>query len=346
MKKVISVIGARPQFVKAATISRVFAESEHFEEILVHTGQHFDEKMSDIFFSELGIPKPHINLAIHGGNHGEMTGRMLGALEEVLIEQEPQCVLVYGDTNSTLAAALGASKLHIPVAHVEAGLRSFNRSMPEEINRVVTDHLSAQLFCPTSTALQNLANEGITLGAHHVGDVMFDATIAAKKAAEGSSSVIVNNNLEIGNFDLATIHRAENTNDREALAKAIDFLKLRNQSRTVVLPLHPRTEQSARKFGLDFGGLTIIEPVGYLDMTALLSSCCEVVTDSGGVQKEAYFHRKRCTTMRDETEWVETVAAGWNRLWDGPDYVAEANIVEYGDGKSAEKIVEILTQNL
>ncbi|MCC7428365.1 MAG: UDP-N-acetylglucosamine 2-epimerase (non-hydrolyzing) [Alphaproteobacteria bacterium] len=341
--RILSVVGARPQFIKAAPVSRAIAAKAGLAEIMVHTGQHHDAGMSDVFFAELGIPAPAHHLGIHGGSHGEMTGRMLAALEAVMLAERPGRVLVYGDTNSTLAGALAAAKLAIPIAHVEAGLRSFNRRMPEEINRVLTDHLSDLLFVPTQAAIANLAREGITQGVHHVGDVMYDATLAAGARAAGASGILARLGLAAHGFFLATIHRAENTDDRAALAAVLDWLKARAAEAPVVLPLHPRTEKMARAHGLSLDPLRVIAPVGYLDMARLLSACRMVFTDSGGVQKEAYFHRKPCVTLRGETEWVETVAAGWNRLWRGPDFVApRREIPDYGMGDAAARIARLM----
>lgn len=343
--KVLTVVGARPQFVKAAPVSRALAHAG-IEEALVHTGQHHDAKMSQVFFDELGIPAPRHNLEIHGGSHGDMTGRMLSTLEPVVIDERPDLVLVYGDTNSTLAGALVAAKLHIPIAHVEAGLRSFNRRMPEEINRILTDHVSALLLCPTRTAVDNLAAEGITRGVHMVGDVMYDATLLARRIAETRSSILDELGLEAGRYALATVHRAENTDDPARLAGILAWLRERAQSHRVVLPIHPRTRTRAAAAGLSFDGIVTCEPVGYIDMARLLADAVAVYTDSGGVQKEAYFHRTPCVTLRDETEWVETVECGWNRLWQGPDYAPRRDIADYGEGRAAEAIVELVRQAL
>jgi UDP-GlcNAc3NAcA epimerase len=249
---------------------------------------------------------------------------------------------VYGDTNSTLAGSLAAAKLHIPLAHVEAGLRSFNRRMPEEINRVVTDHLSTLHFCPTTTAIANLAAEGVVNGVHHVGDVMYDATLFALERAESASTILADLRLEPGQYALATVHRAENTDDSQQLRGVVQFLLEQSRGRPMVLPLHPRTRHAAARAGVSLEGLRIIEPVGYLDMAKLLHHATEVYTDSGGLQKEAYFHRVPCTTLRDETEWTETVENGWNRLWKGPARVSRSEIDEYGDGQAAFKVVKLL----
>jgi UDP-GlcNAc3NAcA epimerase len=302
--RMLTVVGARPQFIKAAAISRTAAARDDIEGILLHTGQHFDSSMSRIFFDELGIPTPRINLGIHGGGHGEMTGRMLAGIEEAILAERPDIVLVPGDTNSTLAGALAAAKLHVPVAHLEAGLRSFNRRMPEEINRVLTDHLSALLLCPTETAMANLHREGIVAGVHDIGDVMYDATLFAAVRARGSD-VLARLALAERSYAVATVHRAESTDDRSSLTAILEFLKQRAREHTVVLPLHPRTAQQIARWGLDLTPLVACEPLGYLDMHRLLQSAAAVYTDSGGLQKEAYFHRVPCVTLRGETEWVE-----------------------------------------
>jgi UDP-GlcNAc3NAcA epimerase len=340
--KILTIVGARPQFIKAAAVSRAIRETDGLSEVMVHTGQHFDADMSEVFFEELDIPAPAHRLQIHGGGHGEMTGRMLIAVEPVMLAEKPDWVMVYGDTNSTLAGSLAASKLHIPVAHVEAGLRSFNRRMPEEINRVLTDHVSALHLCPTTTAVDNLADEGIRNGVHHVGDVMFDATLFAAQRASPRQRELSNMSLTPGNYCVATVHRAENTEEPQRLRDVLDFLKSRANECPIVLPLHPRTRQAAERLGMDFTGLMVTAPLGYLDMTKLVSNAREVLTDSGGLQKEAYFHRVPCVTLRDETEWTETVDHGWNRLWKGPDYSERREINEYGDGRAAFHIAELL----
>ncbi|MGY3691356.1 UDP-GlcNAc3NAcA epimerase [Bradyrhizobium sp. USDA 3240] len=341
--KILTIVGARPQFIKAAAVSRAIRETDGLSEVMVHTGQHFDPNMSDVFFEELDIPKPRHHLDINGGGHGDMTGRMLMAIEPILLEEKPDWVVVYGDTNSTLAGALAASKLHIPVAHVEAGLRSFNRRMPEEINRVVTDHLSALQLCPTTTAVTNLAAEGVTAGVHHVGDVMYDATLFVTDKAEKSSAILSNLGLASKTYALATIHRAENTGDRQQLLAVVQFLQDQSRKFPVVLPLHPRTRQAAVAMGVDLDGLKVIDPVGYVDMAKLLHNALEVYTDSGGVQKEAYFHRVPCITLRDETEWTETITHGWNRLWKQPAQAVRRDIDEYGTGRAAYDVARLLS---
>ncbi len=346
--RLVSVVGARPQFIKAFPFSKAVRASPVFEEILVHTGQHFDNNMSDVFFTELGIPRPRYNLEIHGGSHGAMTGRMLAALEDVLRTEKPDAVVVFGDTNSTLAGALAAAKLAIPIVHAEAGLRSFNRNMPEEINRVVADRLSSVLLCPTSVALENLAREGITEGVHKTGDLMNDATRLASALAETHSDVLERLRIAPHSYGVATIHRAENTDDPEILRGIAAFVAAQARTQPIVLPLHPRTRDAAKAAGIDFAreGIIVIEPVGYLDMCRLVKSANVVLTDSGGLQKEAYFHRVPCVTLRRETEWVETIACGWNRLWTVPDYRPRREISEYGDGHAAEEILGILSAAL
>jgi UDP-GlcNAc3NAcA epimerase len=340
--RILTVVGARPQFIKAAAVSRAIRETEGVEEIMVHTGQHFDADMSDVFFDELDIPAPAHRLDIHGGGHGEMTGRMMQALEPVVIAEKPDWMMVYGDTNSTLAGALVAAKLHIPVAHVEAGLRSFNRRMPEEINRVLSDHVATLQFCPTVVAVDNLAAEGIRSGVHHVGDVMYDATLFAVKRAEGRSTIRAALGLAAKGYAVATVHRAENTDDPMQLASVVAFLRDQAASLPVVLPLHPRTRHAAERMGVSLEGLKVIGPVGYLDMAHLLGGAAAVFTDSGGLQKEAYFHRVPCTTLRDETEWTETVDHGWNRLWKGPAHGPRSDIPDYGNGRASHAIAALL----
>ena len=309
MKKIVTILGARPQFIKAAAVSSVFAD--FFEEIIVHTGQHYDANMSDVFFDELGIPHPKYHLNVGSGSHGAMTGAMLVAIEEVLLEEEPDYVMVYGDTNSTLAGALAASKLLIPVIHVEAGLRSFNMAMPEEQNRILTDHISNLLFVPTQTAIDNLVREGITKGVHNVGDVMFDGILHFSKIAAEKSEILAQLGVSENAYLLCTIHRAENTNDISRLKGIVKGLN--DSEEQVILPLHPRTQKYLNDYEIALGeNIRVIEPVGYLDMVRLETGAKKIVTDSGGVQKEAFFLGKPCITMRDETEWVETVENGWN----------------------------------
>ena len=314
--KLVTIVGARPQFVKAAAVSRALEGHAGITEVLVHTGQHYDANMSEVFFSELGIPAPRHWLGIGSGSHGDQTGRMLAAIETVLVGEHPDCVLVYGDTNSTLAGALAAAKLHIPVAHVEAGLRSFNRAMPEEINRVVTDHLSDWLYAPTSTAVANLAHEGIAgKKVLPVGDVMLDAALFHASHSDLQSGILESLGLSAGGFVLATVHRAENTDDAVRLAEVFAALNTIAGHERVVMPIHPRTRQALiQQAFTPAPGLCFIDPVGYIDMVALECGARLVVTDSGGVQKEAFFHRVPCVTLRAETEWTELVESGWNTL--------------------------------
>lgn len=317
MTRILTVIGARPQFIKAAAVSRRITETGELHETLVHTGQHFDANMSDVFFDELDIPHPAHHLGIAGGGHGAMTGRMLAALEELMIAEPPDMVMVYGDTNSTLAGALAAAKLHIPVAHVEAGLRSFNRRMPEEINRIVADQCSDLLFTPTAAATRNLLNEGVPRSRIlECGDVMFDAALHFAGRAKESGVGATRFDLARGEYVLATVHRQENTDDPQRLAAILDGLAKVAVEVPVVLPLHPRTRAriEAASLGNRIGALRVINPVGYLDMVGLVKDAQVIATDSGGVQKEAFFHGVPCVTLRDETEWVELVEAGWNRL--------------------------------
>lgn len=315
--KIITVIGARPQFIKAAAVSRLFTQAAGVEEVLVHTGQHYDENMSDVFFQELDIPAPKHHLGIGSGSHGAQTGRMLEAIEKVLLHEKPDVMLIYGDTNSTLAGALAAAKLHVPVAHVEAGLRSFNRKMPEEINRVVADHLSAMLFAPTQAAVDNLAREGIPAErVHLVGDVMYDA--AVHFGARAGDRILNDLGLKPKGYVLATLHRAENTDDPQRLTCIFAALTEVARQIPVVLPLHPRTRVALQKADCPLPTadcpLQLLPPLGYLDMLALERHARLIATDSGGVQKEAFFQRVPCVTLRDETEWVELVECGWNRL--------------------------------
>lgn len=346
--KIVTVVGARPQFIKAAAISRAILERPSVRELIVHTGQHFDANMSDVFFEQLGIPRPAHHLGIGGGSHGAMTGRQLEAIEAVLMAERPDWVLVYGDTNSTLAGALAAVKLHIPVAHVEAGLRSFNRRMPEEINRILTDHASTALFAPTTTAQANLLTEGVDPQRVHLsGDVMYDAALYYRERAV-PPAVFERLGLEPGRFVLATIHRAENTDDPQRLSAI--FKGLADSGRDVVLPLHPRTRQNLQSLGVPVSErVHLISPVGYLEMVWLEMNCALIATDSGGVQKEAYFHQKPCVTLREETEWVELVDTGWNTLT-GADPIAIAAAISsarrpagdvelYGKGDAASRIV-------
>ncbi|MDG5499207.1 UDP-N-acetylglucosamine 2-epimerase (non-hydrolyzing) [Marinobacter sp. BGYM27] len=354
MQRILTIIGARPQFIKASVVSRAIQKTDGVEEILLHTGQHFDTNMSDIFFNQLGIPRPDIQLDIHGGGHGEMTGRMLAEIEQTLLEHMPDRVLVYGDTNSTLAGALAAAKQHIPVAHVEAGLRSFNMRMPEEINRILTDQISDLLFCPTTTSVRNLENEGFAAKPAkviQVGDVMQDAALLfAEKAVAPVGDALPEK------FILATLHRAENTDDPKRLANIVRALNHIHKSEApVVLPLHPRTRKLIALQGLDLD-VQLIDPIGYFEMVWLLDHCQLVLTDSGGVQKEAFFFGKACVTMRDQTEWVELVEVGANELVGADEHkivqasaqnlgreVKDTNQL-YGGGEASQRIVDELVK--
>jgi UDP-GlcNAc3NAcA epimerase len=358
--KVATVLGARPQFVKASAVSRLLRESGRATEILVHTGQHHDAEMSDVFFRELELPAPDYHLGVSGGPHGEQTGRMLAAVEEVLLRERPDWVLVYGDTNSTLAGALAAAKLKIPVAHVEAGLRSFNRAMPEEINRVLTDHVAELFFAPTETALANLSREGIDgANVHLVGDVMYDVALLFEKKAARESRVLQECGLRPGGYVLATVHRPANTDDPERLRAIFDALEGVARALPVVVPLHPRTRNALAQAGLRPGQgdrLRLLPPVGYLDMATLESRAALIATDSGGVQKEAFFYRVPCITLREETEWVELVERGWNQLVSPTDAGAVRRAIEeglsrprpphdpalYGGGQAGRRVRDVL----
>ncbi|MGH8250852.1 MAG: non-hydrolyzing UDP-N-acetylglucosamine 2-epimerase [Steroidobacteraceae bacterium] len=363
--RVMQVVGARPQFIKLAPLCRAIeaanAVGAGIESRVVHTGQHYDPAMSEVFFDELGIPRADLHLGVGSGPHGQQTGRMLEQLEAVLTERRPDIVLTYGDTNSTLAATLAAAKLHIPVAHVEAGLRSFNRRMPEEVNRLVADGLSDLLFAPTLEAMRNLATEGLEARAHRVGDVMLDAIRAHAAGASVHSRVLDRLGLSDGGYLVATIHRAENTT-LERLPMLLDALaRVAATGRTVVFPVHPRTAKAIRETAQDLSrarGLRLLEPLGYLDMIRLVGGARIVLTDSGGLQKEAFFLGRPCVTLRDETEWVETVTEGANIVagtepskildavnrWDEdlaggePDFSA-AIARNFGDGRASELIV-------
>ena len=357
MIKILTILGARPQFIKAGSVSREIGKHKEIEEIIVHTGQHYDANMSDIFFDEMQIPKPNYFLGIGGKSHGAMTGQMIEKIEEVALSEKPDWIMVYGDTNTTLAGAIVASKLHIQLAHIEAGLRSFNMKMPEEVNRILTDRVSNILFCPTETAIKNLKAEGFpfSLTTNHqqlitnVGDVMQEGAIFYKNLA-------VKPNIEIKNdFILCTIHRAENTDDELRLKNIFEALNEIAKEKQVILPLHPRTRNILNNLELNIQNLTLIDPVGYLEMVWLIHNCDFVMTDSGGLQKEAYFFEKQCITLRDETEWLELVECGANTLV-GAD--KEKILVEYknnlkfntqnskldlyGDGKASESIIKEL----
>ncbi len=356
--KLITIIGARPQFIKAAAVSREIAQHKNIEEIIIHTGQHFDANMSEIFFEQMKIPEPDYNLEINSLTHGAMTGRMIERIEEVLLKEQPDWVLVYGDTNSTIAGSLAAKKLHIKVAHVEAGLRSFNRNMPEEINRILTDKISDILFCPTDTAVQNLQNEGI--GRNSLaqivksGDVMQDVAIFYSNLAQKPDFELPEK------FILSTIHRAENTDDPKRLTSIFNALSEISNDIPIILPLHPRTKKiiSNSQLKTQNSKLIIIKPIGYLQMIYLLQNCSLVMTDSGGLQKEAFFFEKPCVTLRDETEWVELVDNGFNKIVGADENKIISgyqemiqiknnyNINLYGNGEASKKIISELKNSV
>lgn len=354
-KKIITIVGARPQFVKAAAVSRAIKQTD-ISEVIVHTGQHFDKNMSEIFFNEMEIPKPDYNLGISSLGHGAMTGRMMEQIESVLIKEKPDALMVYGDTNSTIAGALAAKKMGIKVAHVEAGLRSFNMAMPEEINRILTDRISDLLFCPTDTAILNLDKEGFSNFISKIirtGDVMYDAALFYSEKAADKSRIINDMSLEDGNYILGTIHRQENTDDSERLSSIIKALNTLAEKIHIVVPLHPRTKKiiAERQLLCKF---KIIDPVGYFDMLELIKHAKIVMTDSGGLQKESFFFHKYCVTLRDETEWTELVDNGFNKLAGANASkiitLADEMLVKtdafdkmlYGDGKASENIANEL----
>lgn len=353
MSKILTIVGARPQFIKASVVSSAILEMPNLSEVLVHTGQHFDANMSDIFFGELGIPQPSYNLNISGGSHGAMTGAMLQELEQVMVSESPDVVIVYGDTNSTLAGALAASKLHIPLAHVEAGLRSFNKFMPEEINRILTDQMSDVLYCPTETAIDNLDKEGFKskpVEVINVGDVMQDSALLFSQYANKPSGLESNKG-----FILTTLHRAENTDCPYRLEKIVDALNELHRKIPIILPLHPRTRNAIANAGLKLI-VNTINPVGYFQMLWLLKNCSLVLTDSGGVQKEAFFFNKPCVTMRDQTEWVELIEVGANVLVGADSEMIISKVQEnigrhihdvsaiYGGGRASSAIAQHLSE--
>lgn len=361
--KILTIVGARPQFIKAAPFSEVFRKEN--QEILVHTGQHYDSNMSDIFFEELNIPKPDYNLYVGSGNHGSQTAAMLAQIEEVMITEKPDGLLVYGDTNSTLAGALAASKLHVPVFHVEAGLRSFNKKMPEEQNRILTDHISSLLLCPTETAVKNLKAEGITSDVLNTGDIMYDVVLRNTELAESkykngqwlNELKIENRNLSLEKeeiYYLSTIHRAENTDNTNKILEILSAFEELDYK--VVLPIHPRTRKLIENLNIQFKNVELINPVGYLMMLYLTKNARMVITDSGGLQKEAYFLKTPCTTLRDQTEWIETLENGWNIL--SPinkneilnlvsrefDCFNQSQSNHFGDGNAAQKITNAILE--
>jgi UDP-GlcNAc3NAcA epimerase len=349
--KIISIVGARPQFIKCAPLSRELRKSH--QELLIHTGQHYDPEMSQIFFDELKIPKPDWHLGVGSGTHGRQTGEILAFTEKILMRERPDLVIVFGDTNSTLGGALAAAKLHIPVAHVEAGLRSFDRTMPEEINRILTDHISDLLFCPTRTATENLAKEGISRGVYMVGDIMVDAIRHNLEIAELQSPILEKLGLTDNDYAVATIHRPGNTDNRENLTSIVEALG--ESGKKIIFPVHPRTKKYLTEFGLWErlpGNIHGIDPLGYLDMLKLMRHASKIVTDSGGIQKEGYVLGVPCITLRENTEWVETLTGGWNILT-GADKKkilsalltgarAKSDNSAFGKGDTAERIVKII----
>lgn len=356
--KVVTIIGTRPQFIKMAQVSKELRK--YCEEIVIHTGQHYDYEMNEIFFKELNIPNPDYNLGVGSGTHGYQTGEMLKGIEKVLMEEKPNFVLVYGDTNSTLAGALAAVKLHITVAHIEAGVRSYDRKMPEEINRVLTDHASDLLFAPTETAVKNLEREGIKKGVYLVGDVMVDSLTQNIKIAERKSNILERLRLDKKGYMLATIHRPENTDNREKLKNIIKAFGESHEK--IVFPAHLRTFKALQRFGLynylkNKKNIILIKPVGYFDMLVLEKYAKKILTDSGGIQKEAYIFKVPCITIRDTTEWVETIEDGWNILVGSDknkivDAIKNFNpkgnvyLEKFGDGKAAERIVDVLREEV
>ena len=351
--KIVSIVGARPQFIKAAPVSAALREQH--QELLLHTGQHYDDNMSKVFFEELGIPRPDINLEIGSDSHARQTAAIMIGVESYLQQEKPDFVLVYGDTNSTLAGAIAASKLQITIAHVEAGLRSFNRAMPEEINRIVADKVADVLFCPTNTGVENLAKEGITSGVFNIGDVMYDAALKFAPIAKSKSRIFNRLPIQPKNYYLLTLHRAKNTDSFENLSNIVTAV-IQSKNR-IVFPVHPRTVKLLKQFQLyekldRADNIFLIEPVSFIDMIVLEKNAEKILTDSGGVQKEAYFYKVPCITLRNETEWVETVADGWNCLVgaDVEKIVAAMNDFcptgeqqgHYGDGKASEKLVDVL----
>ena len=352
--KVVSIVGARPQFIKCAPVSRELRKTD--TEILVHTGQHYDPEMSDVFFKELDIPKPDYNLGVGSGPHGKQTGEILAKVEEVLLKEMPDRVIVYGDTNSTLAGALAAAKLHIPVVHIEAGLRSFDRTMPEEINRVLTDHIASLLFCPTQTAVDNLTREGITKGVYLTGDIMVDALNYNRNIAQDKSAIRKKLGVEDRPYMIMTVHRQSNTDNPKNLSAIIDAIA--ETGKLVIFPVHPRTKKYLQTYGLLDRlpeNIVITSPLGYLDMICLMTHADKVITDSGGIQKEAYILGVPCITLRDTTEWVETLHGEWNTLTGvDPEKIGKAvnqmiphriSVTHpFGDGKTAQKICTILSE--
>lgn len=379
MKKIVTIIGARPQIIKAAALSRAIKNSfsSQIQEIIVHTGQHYDSNMSEVFFTELSIPKPNYNLNVGSGKHGEQTAKMITGIEEILLNEKPEAIVLYGDTNSTLAGAIAASKIHIPIVHIEAGLRSFNKSMPEEINRIMCDHASTLLFSPTPTGYQNLVKEGFKEfnngpfsadrpKIYHCGDVMYDNSLFFSQLAKNQSLILTDNNLNIGNFILGTIHRDHNTDNSQRLSAIFEALLEITKTEKIVLPLHPRTKKKmAEVLSSELNeqisnckNLVLIPPVSFLDMVLLEDSSSMIITDSGGVQKESYFFKKPCLILRPETEWVEIVESGSAKICDADKELilssyhffkenpSDSYPKIFGDGKASEFICEEIVSQL
>lgn len=346
-KRVITVVGARPNFIKAAAVSRVLRDNSALDETIIHTGQHYDQNMSRTFFDELNIPAPKYNLNVHDCSNATMVSRMVIQIEEILQVERPDAVLVYGDTNSTLAGALAAASTNTKLIHIEAGLRSFNKQMPEEKNRVITDHISDLLLCPTTQAVKNLANEGLREAVFHTGDVMYDATLFALEQVK-KNAMLQDLICSLPHFALLTIHRAQATESQAALAERLAFAQqyARDNNLRLIFPVHPRTRKLLQDVITPDGVIRFIDPLSYMETQAYLSKAKYVITDSGGLQKEAYFHGVPCITLRSETEWTETIEAGWNRLWNVPNYNARKQIHDYGTGQAAKHVYEYLMEHV
>ena len=336
--KILSIVGARPQFIKAAAF-RKYCDEHNISETLIHTGQHYDPIMSTQLFDELGVRAPDISYEVTNRSHAGMTGELMKKIEDSILERKPDIVNVYGDTNSTLAGALAAAKLNVPIMHVEAGLRSFNRNMPEEINRVLVDHVSKYLFCPTQAAVANLMSEGISDGVHHVGDIMYDCTLMFGEKFRFPDEKITKTDKPIA---LMTVHRADTTSNPQRLKSVLDYCARYSDTYQIIFPIHPNTKNVARQFSLDLSSFCIVDPLSYLEIQAILSRSKLLLTDSGGMQKEAYFHSVDCITLRDETEWIETIDAGWNMLWTQDIRLPKRSVSEYGKGKTCESMIKIL----
>lgn len=339
--KILSIIGARPQFIKSA-VFRKRCDDFGIDEVLLHTGQHYDKSMSLGIFDELDVKLPDICYTLSARSHGGMTGELITKIEQTILDVKPDLVNLYGDTNTTLAGALAASKLHVPISHIEAGLRSFNKQMPEEVNRILTDHVSTYLFCPTLQSVKHLQNENITQGVYHVGDIMFDAIKMFEPKFKKPREITVSHNKKIA---VLTIHRAENVTNVTTLNEIVEFCKKYSSEYQIIFPAHPNTRKILVDASIELAPIELVEPLAYLEMQGLLSEASLVLTDSGGLQKEAYFHQCECVTLRNETEWLETIDSGWNRLWkEESNYEARNSIDEYGNGDACGKIIRILSE--